>query len=302
VGGVRHNDLVQIRRLTSTAELFALAGGDHLVRSELAPGDTTVGWAADDGGLAFSGPSDDRTRSWLTVLGRPGAGAEALVRHALAELPTPPLGLSAPRGTDLDWLELADRELWDFMVFDEASGPLRAQPGEERVVGMAPGPETDAEMAGFLKLANPTHSAKPGWDAIRRWASVRDDDGALLAVGAYCVRNGGNGYLASIGTLPAARGQGLGLAVIAWLTQQSLNDGNPFCSLGHYSPNEPARRLYLRVGYRTTHEMAGGIFPWLGDGRDDHSDNHGADHGIDDPRDDAAGDRSDGRNDAGATS
>jgi len=35
------------------------------------------------------------------------------------------------------------------MVFDEHSGPLAAQPDEERIVAMLPGPETDAEIGAF---------------------------------------------------------------------------------------------------------------------------------------------------------
>ena len=248
---------MEIRRLTSTEELFAAAGGDYLLRTDVAPGMAGVGWAAADGGLAVCGPTNDGMRGWLTVLGRPGPGAEALLRHALADLPKPPMGVSVPRGTDLGWLELGDREAWDYMVYESSDEPP-VQPGEERVVGLAPSPENDAEIEEFLKQANPTYSAKPGWEAIRMWATVRDDGGALLAVGAYCVRDGGSGYLASIGTLPAARGQGLGTAVTAWLTRQSVRDGNPYCALGHYWPNEPARRLYLRLGYRTTHEMSSG--------------------------------------------
>ena len=107
-------------------------------------------------------------------------------------------------------------------------------------------------------MANPAHSAKPGWEAIEAWGVVRDASGALLACGAYCRREGGNGYLASIGTHPEARGQGLGAAVSAWLTRRSLANGDGFCALGHWHPNEPARRIYARLGYRTTHRMKSG--------------------------------------------
>lgn len=258
---------MEIRRLTSTEELFAVAEGDYLLRTDVSPGMQGFGWAAADGGLAVCGPTNDGMRGWLTVLGAPGAGAEALLRHALAELPQPPLGVSVPRGTDTGWLELVDRETWDYMVYESSAEPP-AQPGEERVAALAPSPENDAEIEEFLKKANPTYSAKPGWEAIRSWATIRDDAGSLLAVGAYCVRDGASGYLASIGTLPAVRGQGLGAAVTAWLTRRSLRDGNPFCSLGHYWPNEPARRLYLRLGFRTTHEMSSGRFVEEGVGGD----------------------------------
>src|SRR6185437_1386749 len=105
---------------------------------------------------------------------------------------------------------------WDFMAFDPAWGTeLAAVPGEERVAELLPSAEADAEIGDFLKVANPSHSAKPGWEAIEAWGVVRDASGDLLACGAYCRRDGGNGYLASIGTLPEARGQGLGAAVSA---------------------------------------------------------------------------------------
>jgi len=82
------------------------------------------------------------------------------------------------------------------------------------------------------------------------------------------VRDGGNGYLASIGRCPPHAAEGSAWRWTAWLTRQSIEDGNPFCSLGHWSPNEPARRLYLRLGYRRTHEMSSGQLVGGGVGED----------------------------------
>ena len=252
-----------IRRAASAEELFAVAGGDYLLRTDAAPEESPaeqgVGWIAEDGGFAFGGSADGPGLvDWLTVVGSPGTGA-ALLRHALRELPRRPHGFSVPRGTDPGPLAVSEPEAWDFMAFDPAWGvELAVQPGEERVGEVPPGAEADAEIGEFLKIANPTHSAKPGWDAIRAWGVVRDDAGTLLACGAYCRREGGNGYLASIGTRPEARGQGLGAALSAWLTRRSLANGDGFCALGHWHPNEPARRVYARLGYRTTHRMMSG--------------------------------------------
>jgi GNAT superfamily N-acetyltransferase len=249
-----------IRRVESVEELFAVAGGDYLLRSDAASEESLeqqgVGWIAAGGGFAFGGSQDGPGLvDWLTVVGTPETAA-ALMRHALAGLPRRPHGFSVPRGTDLGALEISEPETWDFMAFDPAwNVPLPVLPGEERVVELLPSPEADAEIGDFLKVANPTHSAKPGWEAIQAWGVVRDAEGALLACGAYCRRDGGNGYLASIGTHPEARGQGLGAAVSAWLTRRSLTNGDGFCALGHWYPNEPARRIYARLGYRTTHQM-----------------------------------------------
>ena len=256
-------DQGRIRRLASAEELFEVAAGDYLLRTDAAPEESIAergaAWAAADGGFAFGGSEDGPGLvDWLTVVSTPET-ARPLLDHVLAELERPPHGFSVPRGTDLDGIEIAEPQVWDYMVFDPAWGvELAVQPAEERVVELLPSPEADAEIGDFLKVANPAHSAKPGWDAIEAWGVVRGADGRLLACGAYCRRAGGNGYLASIGTHPDARGQGLGAAVSAWLTRRSMTRGDGFCGLGHWYPNEPARRVYARLGYRTTHRMQGG--------------------------------------------
>ena len=256
-------DQVRIRRLASADELFEVAAGDYLLRTDAAPEESIAergaAWAAADGGFAFGGSEDGPGLvDWLTVVSTPET-ARPLLDRVLAELERPPHGFSVPRGTDLDGIEIAEPQVWDYMVFDPAWGvELAVQPAEERVVELLPSPEADAEIGDFLKVANPAHSAKPGWDAIEAWGVVRGADGRLLACGAYCRRAGGNGYLASIGTHPDARGQGLGAAVSAWLTRRSMTRGDGFCGLGHWYPNEPARRVYARLGYRTTHRMQGG--------------------------------------------
>lgn len=252
-----------IRRAETAEELFAAANGDYLLRSDASPEESLAeqgaGWIADDGGFAFGGSRDGSGLvDWLTVVGTPET-ARALLDRVLGELPRTPFGFSVPRETDVDSLGVSNFDQWDFMAFDPAWGiDLPVLPGEERVAELPPSAGTDAEIGDFLKVANPSHSAKPGWEAIEVWGVVRDDDGTLLACGAYCRRNGGNGYLASIGTHPSARGRGLGAAVSARLTRRSLTGGDGFCALGLWHPNEPARRIYARLGYRMTHRMKSG--------------------------------------------
>ena len=254
--------------MSSAEELFAVADGDYLVRTDVAPDAEGIAWAG-EGAFAFGGSGEGPDLvDWLTVVGTPEAAADLLVQ-VLRDLPRPPHGVSVPRGTDLRDLELTEHENWDYMVWDIAGAsadlPLPVQPGEERVSIMLPGPETDAEIEALLKEANPSHSTKPGWDGIELWAAIRDPDGGLLACGAFCRRDGGHAWLASIGTLPAARGQGLGAAVSAWMTRRAIEAGDEFCSLGHWAPNEPARRIYARLGYQTTHRMCSGRLSLSGD-------------------------------------
>jgi len=253
---------VQIRRLASTEELFQLTGGDYLLRANVLPGAAGQGWIAEDGTVAYLGPEDGSDHDqWLDVIGDPGTAAVVL-RHTLKELAAPPLGFSAPRGTDVDGIELSSEsvETWDFMAWDASAAGAAppSPPGEELVEALVPGPGVDAEISALLSEANPHHSTKPGWEGIRVWGGVRSaETGALLAVGALCHRGSGVPWLASIGTLPAERGRGYGAAVTAWLTRRGVETSG-VCTLGHYVPNEVAQRIYLRLGYRTTHEMFSG--------------------------------------------
>lgn len=48
------------------------------------------------------------------------------------------------------------------------------------------------------------------------------------------------------------RGQGLGVAVTAGLTRRGIA-GSGVCTLGMYSDNDLARRLYTHLGYRTAY-------------------------------------------------
>ncbi|MFJ4655280.1 GNAT family N-acetyltransferase [Nocardia sp. NPDC088792] len=246
---------MRIRRLESHADLLAVATADHLVSASLEPYQFTVAWAGGDGTVAFGG--SDRGPGlveWLTVI---GAGASELLSRALAELPCPPQGISVPRGTDLGGLRLTGYEQWDQMVRSRDAGIMARLPGEARVLVSAPDPLVDKEIRELLALANPTHSVRPGDSEIELWAVVRDEAGALVGCGAYC-RRGGVGWLASIATLPSARAQGIGAAVSARLTRHSLSAGDRLCALHHWHPNESARRIYLGLGYTTTHRMTSG--------------------------------------------
>ena len=54
------------------------------------------------------------------------------------------------------------------------------------------------------------------------------------------------------------RGQGLGSAVTGWLTRQLLDDGNRWVTLGMYSDNDVARRIYQRLGFTCWHAFTSG--------------------------------------------
>ena len=59
----------------------------------------------------------------------------------------------------------------------------------------------------------------------------------------------GLGYLSSIGTVPAARGRGLGRLVTATATVDGFADGSELVHLGVFTDNRPAKALYQALGY-----------------------------------------------------
>lgn len=243
-----------VTRYGSYAELPELVGNDALLLLETDPAVLHGAWSV-EGGYAFAsvdGYSGDPC--WLSSVGSPEA-VETLTGIALGELGEKCCGLTSPRGQDVTrWVGLRQPEQWDLMVC--GIEPPR-QPGEERVVRV----EDLAAVQEFLNRVNPHHSVGADHPEIERWFGVADEaSGALLAVGAFTRRRHGTAYLASIATAPESRGQGLGAAVTAALTRHAFASGDALCTLAHFSPNEPARRLYLRLGYRTTHQMQSSRF------------------------------------------
>ena len=92
---------------------------------------------------------------------------------------------------------------------------------------------------------------------MRAWAGVRRE-GRLVATSALCSTTSGTPHLRSIVTHPDQRGQGLGGAVTAALTLRGLQD-SPVVTLGMYSDNDVARRIYHRLGYQTSHRWVSSL-------------------------------------------
>ena len=243
-----------VTRYGSYAELPAPILDDALLLMETDPAVLHGAWAI-EGGYAFS--STDAYSGepcWLNVVGSVRAAA-ALAEIALAELGERCCGITAPRGFDLVRPDGAQEPgLWDLMRCD-AAPPV--QPGEDRAARV----ESLAAVQAFLDRVNPHHSVRSDHPEVELWMGVADEaSDALLAVGALTRRPHGTGYLASIATAPEARGQGLGGAVTTALTRYAFAAGDRICTLAHYHPNEPARRLYQRLGYRTTHQLQSSWF------------------------------------------
>lgn len=244
-----------VTRFESYAELPAAVGQDTLLLVETDPAVLHGAWGL---GEAYAFASTDAYGGdpcWLSVIG-PAQQAAALADVALAELGEACYGLTLPRTLDISrWIGQAEPGRWDLMRCDAPPSP---QPGEEQVAEL-----TDPEaVQAFLDRVNPHHSVRAGDPGAERWMGVADaSTGELLAVGALTRRARGTAFLASIATAPEARGRGWGAAVTAALTRHAFAAGDRLCALAHYHPNEPARRVYLRLGYRTTHQSSSHRFP-----------------------------------------
>lgn len=190
----------------------------------------------------------------LTAVGSPAAAAR-LVAEVVTSNGEQPQRVTLPRGTvevlAASALDVASRLSggadWEWMW---TADPPPAHPGEERVARLEPVDEPD--IAALLAVASTRHTAVPGAPGVERWVGVRDG-GVLVASAANAPISRPVPHLASIATLPARRGEGLGAAVIGALTRALLREGHPVVTLGMYSDNPVARRVYARLGFRCDH-------------------------------------------------
>ena len=238
-----------VRRYAGYSELPERVLEDTLLLIETDPAVLHGAWSV-EGGYAFSSiDAYGGDPCWLNVVGSLEAAA-VLTETALGDLGDKCYGISVPRGLDVTkWIGGHESGLWDLMRCDT---PPPAQSAEERVVAA----DDLVAVQAFLDRVNPHHSVSADHSEVERWLGVVDEaSGELLAVGAFTRRPSGTAYLASIATAPESRGLGLGAAVSAALTRLAFESGDKVCTLAHYHPNEAARRIYQRLGYRTTHQM-----------------------------------------------
>lgn len=110
-----------------------------------------------------------------------------------------------------------------------------------------------AQIETFGRGHNPHFEGFPGHGFATCWLGVRDADG-LAAVGALHELASGAPHLAGLIVRPDRRGSGLGTALTAELTRRAVA-GHGACTLGVYSDNATAVRLYERLGYATAHHL-----------------------------------------------
>jgi ribosomal protein S18 acetylase RimI-like enzyme len=241
--------------MLADAEAVMTAADDPYLRFEVDPERPVVGFSRGDA-VVWSTRSPYRGLRWLYALG-PADQAAALAAESHEWLDQPPYGVTFPvESVPLlpDPLRPAAFDAWDWWWIADAPA---VQPGETDAGWIAEG----AELRAFLHRASPRRSADPGDDRVRRWAGIHRD-GRLVAAAADTQHIDGVPHLASIAVEPELRGGGLGGAITAWLTRQLLAEGAPVVTLGMYADNEPARRVYRRLGFHDQHRFISGRTPY----------------------------------------
>lgn len=248
--------MTAVRRLAGLDDLLRLASHDPYVLAEADPALVSSTWAGPEGSLGWVVPSRRVVgRAHLVALG-PDAAATDLLLGVLGEV-GPAIGsVSLPRDADRALhpsYVLDPRNDWEW--FSTADAPP-VQPGESGVRWLGT-PDAD-DVRDLLAAWSPRHDATPGRQGVLRWCGVRDAGGRLVATAAHTERRAGVPHLASVVTHGDLRGQGLGAAVTAWLTRRLLEEGAGVVTLGMFSDNAVARRLYERLGFGCAHTFTSG--------------------------------------------
>ncbi|MEO7979550.1 MAG: GNAT family N-acetyltransferase [Sporichthyaceae bacterium] len=240
-----------LRRLADVDELLAVRD-DDFARAEADPLRAGSFWALDGAVGWVTASRRVQGRAHLVALGDASSAAallDGLVdSHGIAST-------TLPRDADrhLPAYRLEPRNDWEWFVTRTAPPP---QAGEDQVRWL--GPSDGDELRDLLRTWSPRHDVDPGHPGVLRWAGVRDEAGALVAAAAHTEHRPGVPHLASVVTHGEHRGRGLAAAVCGWLTRALLAEGTGWVTLGMYSDNDVARRMYRRLGYLNDHLFTSG--------------------------------------------
>jgi len=230
-------------------EALVASGHDEFVRWQVDPQVSPTAWRVGDA-VAFRRDRPGGHRA-LMVVGPPADAAMALLELLPANgfsrigVPFGTLGELERRGGGVALGEGAD---WEWMVTHTAPAASGLEHRVERLV------DADAPaISALLAAASPRHSADPGDSSVRAWVGIRSAAGSLVACAAHTEAVAGVPHLSSIATHSDVRGQGLGSAVTGTLVRWLLADGAPVVTLGMYSDNVVARRMYHSLGFRCRH-------------------------------------------------
>lgn len=242
-----------LHRIESHEALLAATHGSPFVRWDVPRG---LEGAAYGSGDAVAVPRRTHTRRLgLLVMGPPtDAGRLVAAMAADGVLPEDLRSVTVQRGS-LDavgaHLPLSDDgNEWEWLCTRSVPPVSDA---ERRLSDLSRDDLDD--IRGLLADANPGTDARPFEHPHQQWVGAWDEDHVLLACGVLEPGVAGQPVLSGITVRAQARGTGLGAAVTGRLTRAAVEQDG-VCTLGLYSHNDVARRVYLRLGYGDVHEWS----------------------------------------------
>ncbi|HET8599543.1 MAG TPA: GNAT family N-acetyltransferase [Segeticoccus sp.] len=259
-----------LRPLHGYAEVLRASGDDAFVRYELpshySDPAVAVGMRADGAAeaVAFVRTGTSR-RTSLTAIGPP-TGVDRLLRELRStglDRRFPRASVSLPQACAdlLPWFLAAGSDPvpadritggdWDWM-WTTTVPPVF--PGEGHLVELDDEADADGIRA-LMARGNPRSHGHPGEGVTDRWLGLRDEAGRPVACAALHRNTAGHPHLSGITVAPELRGLGWGLALTAALTRQGIQ-GDGVCTLGMFSDNTVARRIYHGLGYQTAQVWA----------------------------------------------
>lgn len=251
-----------MERLESRTELLTRSGDDPWIRwgvPETAPdGEPLQFWT--HRGIALIQRAGERRGFWVVPLAESSDDGDRAERFTdalialrdsdlLARVDARSLTVDAAHGSTAHQVfDLADGGNWEWM-WTTTEPPMIA--AEDRLIALDDTADAD-EINAFSAANNQRLWTTAGTGHVVHWSGVRDDDGALIAVGGSEREATGVPHLAGIVTHTGHRGLGLGGAVSTGLVRWALADSG-VCTLGMYSDNAAARSVYQRIGFATAH-------------------------------------------------
>jgi len=239
---------VTVHRLGTHAELLQASGEDPFVRYDLPDPLEHPAWSL---GAAVAVPRRTHTRRLGLLVMGPAHDAGALVGRLLSDGLLPDVGgVTVTRGSldpVAEHLTLGEGNEWEWLY---AASPPPVVAAEARLVPLSRNDISD--ITALLDEANPGTDARPFAFPRQHWVGARDASGRLVACGVREPNLAGWPILSGITVHASHRGTGLGLAVTAHLTRNAVRDSG-VCTLGLYSHNDVARRVYHGLGYAGDH-------------------------------------------------
>jgi ribosomal protein S18 acetylase RimI-like enzyme len=230
----------------SMADVLSLTGGDPFARGVRGASRGPAWRSASGRTVAFTGyDAEDRIRS-LVALGPPDETPELVL--AVRDRVPDGIRVIVPRGTPLP---LSQHTAWNFRATCE-------EPPEQPSESLAAWCDDEQAITELLRLASPGTSAWPGDGKVRRWAGIRDD-GRLLACLADTTAVTGVGHISAIAVRSDVRGRSLGPSITAWAMRRMFAEGCDVVTLGVYSDNTVALRMYDLLGFTVDRPMTSGI-------------------------------------------